>query len=108
MATGGGGVGGVGGVGGAGDADGGRELWRECAQWLTRCGMLRADHRANWPTSSIQDLAHTLRDGVLLCNLLNAIDPNTVDMKDVNQRPQMAQVLLLYNPSPLVICLLYY
>ncbi|XP_077297551.1 vav guanine nucleotide exchange factor [Arctopsyche grandis] len=82
-------VGGVGGVGG--------DLWRECALWLTRTGMLRRDHRANWPSSSIHDLAHTLRDGVLLCNLLNVLDPHTLDMKDVNQRPQMAQFLCLRN-----------
>lgn len=73
-------------------ATGGEELWRECASWLTRCGLLRTDHKANWPQSTIQDLAYTLRDGVLLCNLINVIDPGSVDMKDVNQRPQMAQV----------------
>ncbi|XP_063547819.1 protein vav [Cydia strobilella] len=78
-------------------AAGGEELWRECASWLTRCGLLRPDHKANWETSTIHDLAYTLRDGVLLCNLLNVLQPGCVDMKDVNQRPQMAQFLCMRN-----------
>lgn len=73
-------------------AAGGEDLWRECASWLTRCGLLRPDHKSNWESSSIHDLAYTLRDGVLLCNLLNVLHPGCIDMKDVNQRPQMAQV----------------
>lgn len=73
-------------------AAGGEDLWRECASWLTRCGLLRPDHKANWETSTIHDLAYTLRDGVLLCNLLNVLHPGCIDMKEVNQRPQMAQV----------------
>ncbi|CAK1599337.1 unnamed protein product [Parnassius mnemosyne] len=78
-------------------ASGGEELWRECASWLTRCGLLRPDHKANWETSTIHDLAYTLRDGVLLCNLLNVLHPGCIDMKDVNQRPQMAQFLCMRN-----------
>ncbi|XP_053987337.1 protein vav isoform X2 [Hylaeus volcanicus] len=71
--------------------------WHECAKWLTRCGALRADHKANWPKATAVDLAYTLRDGVLLCNLLNTVDPGCIDMKDVNQKPQMAQFLCLRN-----------
>ncbi|CAG9575420.1 unnamed protein product [Danaus chrysippus] len=78
-------------------AAGGEDLWRECATWLTRCGLLRPDHKANWETSTIHDLAYTLRDGVLLCNLLNTLYPGCIDMKDVNQRPQMAQFLCMRN-----------
>ncbi|XP_041974123.1 protein vav isoform X2 [Aricia agestis] len=78
-------------------AAGGEDLWRECASWLTRCGLLRPDHKANWDTSTIHDLAYTLRDGVLLCNLLNVLYPGCIDMKDVNQRPQMAQFLCMRN-----------
>ena len=68
------------------------EIWRECTKWLTRCGALRPDHKLNWSDSTITDFAYTLRDGVLLCNLLNILDPESFDMKDVNQKPQMAQV----------------
>jgi guanine nucleotide exchange factor VAV len=73
----------------------GSESWKECAGWLTRCDVLRQDHKANWPEASCSDLAYTLRDGVLLCNLLNTLDPGCIDMKDVNQKPQMAQVSVL-------------
>lgn len=73
------------------------DLWRECSSWLTRCGVLRPDHKANWPEATLSDLAYTLRDGVLLCNLLNTLEPGCFDMKDVNQKPQMAQFLCLRN-----------
>jgi guanine nucleotide exchange factor VAV len=73
------------------------ELWRECAAWLTRCGLLRPDHKANWAEATLTDLAYTLRDGVLLCNFINTLDPNSIDMKDVNQKPQFAQVMLYFR-----------
>lgn len=68
--------------------------WRECANWLTRCGAIRSDHKVNWPESTIDDLAHTLRDGVILCNLLNILEPGCLGTKDINQKPQMAQVMI--------------
>ncbi|XP_030764508.1 protein vav-like isoform X1 [Sitophilus oryzae] len=73
------------------------ELWRECASWLTRWEILRHDHKANWPDSKIADLASILRDGVLLCRLVNKIDPGCIDMKEVNLKPTMAQFLCLRN-----------
>lgn len=71
------------------------DLWRECAAWLTRCNVIPPDHKANGPDSEIRVLALTLRDGVLLCNLLNFIDANALDMKDFNRKPQMAQVCVI-------------
>lgn len=73
------------------------DLWRECTAWLTRCKAIPADHKANWADSEIRVLALTLRDGVILCNLLNSIDPNALDMKDFNRKPQMAQVRFSYS-----------
>lgn len=68
------------------------EFWKECAGWLTRWNILRGDHRANWANATIGDLAHTLRDGVLLCTLLSKIDPHCIDMKMVNLKPALARV----------------
>nr|CAD7429950.1 unnamed protein product [Timema monikensis] len=73
------------------------ESWKDCVEWLTRCDVLRRDHKTNWPEASVVDLANTLRDGVLLCNLLNILDPGCIDLKDVNQKPQLAQFLCLRN-----------
>ncbi|GJQ72601.1 hypothetical protein Trydic_g1266 [Trypoxylus dichotomus] len=73
------------------------EFWKECASWLTRWGMLKTDHRANLPSAAIGDLAHTLRDGVLLCTLLSKIDPHCIDMKLVNLKPALARFLCLRN-----------
>lgn len=38
------------------------------------------------------DLAHALRDGVLLCQLLNNLLPQSVNLRQINLRPQMSQV----------------
>ena len=67
-------------------------LWKECADWLVRCQVIRPDHRVKWDTSNTIDLAHTLRDGVLLCHLLNSFIPGCIDLKEINLRPQMSQV----------------
>lgn len=68
------------------------ELWRECANWLTQLGVLRNDHRVKSLNATIVDLANTLRDGVVLCVLLHKLDPNCIDLKDVNMKPVLAQV----------------
>lgn len=73
------------------------DLWRECVNWLTRCKILPIDHKANWPVSEIRVLALTLRDGVLLCNLLLFLDPTSMDKGDFNRKPQMAQFLCCKN-----------
>ncbi|XP_017779604.1 PREDICTED: protein vav isoform X2 [Nicrophorus vespilloides] len=73
------------------------EFWRVCANWLTQLELLRADHRANWSEALIVDLASTLRDGVLLCNLLNKLEPGCIDPKDFSQKPALAQFLCLRN-----------
>lgn len=38
------------------------------------------------------DLAQALRDGVLLCQLLNNLLPQAINLKEINLRPQMSQV----------------
>ena len=72
---------------------------RMCADWLVRCKILAPDHRVTWPQIEgfelVQTLAQTLRDGVLICHLLNALKPGSVDMKEFSQRPQMSQVCIL-------------
>lgn len=69
------------------------DLWRECASWLTRCNIIPPDHKANnIRESDPKILANLLRDGVVLCNLINFLDANALDMKDFHRKPQMAQV----------------
>lgn len=70
-------------------------LWRECARWLIKCEVLPQDHRVTWVTSEVIDLAQTLRDGVLLCQLLNKLAPGCIDLKEISLRPQMSQVTYL-------------
>ncbi|KAG9483272.1 hypothetical protein GDO78_009289, partial [Eleutherodactylus coqui] len=69
------------------------EPWRQCAQWLIRCRVLPPNHRVTWDTAQVFDLAQTLRDGVLMCQLLKNLQPSCINLKDINLRPQMSQVI---------------
>ncbi|XP_028986528.1 guanine nucleotide exchange factor VAV3-like isoform X3 [Betta splendens] len=73
------------------------EYWRQCALWLIGCNVLPANHRVTADTAQVFDLAQTLRDGVLLCQLLNNLRPHTINLKEINLRPQMSQFLCLKN-----------
>ncbi|XP_077409972.1 guanine nucleotide exchange factor VAV3 isoform X1 [Vanacampus margaritifer] len=73
------------------------EYWRQCALWLINCKVLPANHRVTWETAQVFDLAQTLRDGVLLCHLLNNLRPHSINLKEINLRPQMSQFLCLKN-----------
>ncbi|KAM3866282.1 guanine nucleotide exchange factor VAV3-like, partial [Diretmus argenteus] len=73
------------------------EYWRQCALWLISCNVLPANHRVTADSAQVFDLAQTLRDGVLLCQLLNNLRPHTINLKEINLRPQMSQFLCLKN-----------
>ncbi|XP_071347908.1 guanine nucleotide exchange factor VAV3-like isoform X3 [Trachinotus anak] len=73
------------------------EYWRQCAMWLISCKVLPENHRVTAHTAQVFDLAQTLRDGVLLCQLLNNLRPQTINLKEINLRPQMSQFLCLKN-----------
>uniref|UniRef100_A0A672JM83 Guanine nucleotide exchange factor VAV3-like n=1 Tax=Salarias fasciatus TaxID=181472 RepID=A0A672JM83_SALFA len=73
------------------------EYWRQCAMWLIGCKVLPENHRVTAATAQVFDLAQTLRDGVLLCQLLNNLRARTINLKEINLRPQMSQFLCLKN-----------
>uniref|UniRef100_A0A7N6BEH7 Vav guanine nucleotide exchange factor 3 n=1 Tax=Anabas testudineus TaxID=64144 RepID=A0A7N6BEH7_ANATE len=73
------------------------EYWRQCALWLINCKVLPANHRVTWDSAQVFDLAQTLRDGVLLCHLLNNLKSQSINLKEINLRPQMSQFLCLKN-----------
>ncbi|XP_043941978.1 guanine nucleotide exchange factor VAV3 isoform X2 [Protopterus annectens] len=73
------------------------EPWKQCALWLINCKVLPPNHRVTWDTAQVFDLAQTLRDGVLLCQLLNNLKPHSLNLKEINLRPQMSQFLCLKN-----------
>jgi len=80
------------------------EDWRSCAEWLVRCQILVEGHRATSESAQVFDLAQVLRDGVLICHLLNRLHPGAIDSKDFSQRPQMSQVCWL---SDVCFCLAF-
>ncbi|XP_013930829.1 PREDICTED: proto-oncogene vav-like, partial [Thamnophis sirtalis] len=73
------------------------ELWKQCAQWLIQCRVLPPNHRVTSKGAQVCDLAQALRDGVLLCQLLNNLMPHAVNLREINLRPQMSQFLCLKN-----------
>uniref|UniRef100_A0AAY4BER7 Vav guanine nucleotide exchange factor 1 n=1 Tax=Denticeps clupeoides TaxID=299321 RepID=A0AAY4BER7_9TELE len=73
------------------------ELWRQCTAWLIQCRVLPENHRVTWDSAQVCELAHALRDGVLLCQLLNNLLPHAVNLREINLRPQMSQFLCLKN-----------
>ncbi|EPY84687.1 hypothetical protein CB1_000459004 [Camelus ferus] len=70
------------------------EPWKQCAQWLIHCKVLPANHRVTWDSAQVFDLAQTLRDGVLLCQLLNNLRAHSINLKEINLRPQMSQCFI--------------
>lgn len=76
------------------------EQWRQCGRWLIDCKVLPPNHRVVWPSAVAFDLAQALRDGVLLCQLLHNLSPGSIDLKDINFRPQMSQVSAAGAGSP--------
>ncbi|KAG7273978.1 hypothetical protein CRUP_002086 [Coryphaenoides rupestris] len=73
------------------------EYWRQCALWLISCNVLPVNHRVTAASAQVFDLAQTLRDGVLLCQLLNNLRAHTINLKEINLRPQMSQFMCLKN-----------
>ncbi|XP_069783457.1 proto-oncogene vav-like isoform X2 [Narcine bancroftii] len=73
------------------------EHWRQCANWLIDCKVLPPNHRVTWESAQVCDLVWALRDGVLLCQLLNNLQPHSINLKEINLRPQMSQFLCLKN-----------
>jgi guanine nucleotide exchange factor VAV len=66
--------------------------WRLCVEWLIRCNVLPSDHEFTLRDVEVVKLAQSLRDGVLLCHLLNVLSTDCIDPKDFSPRPQMSQV----------------
>jgi guanine nucleotide exchange factor VAV len=72
-------------------------MWQACAEWLCALEVLPANHKVMMPDATFQDLAYTLRDGVLLCHIVSSLDVSSINNTAVNHRPQMAQFLCLKN-----------
>lgn len=69
----------------------GREVeeWKMARDWMVKMGILLPSKAADI-NSTLFDFAQSLRDGVLLCQLANTLEPGAV--KDINTKSQMSQV----------------
>ena len=79
------------------------EEWRQCVEWLVQCQILPSDHKATKRDGTAFDLAQALRDGVLICHLLNQLKPGSVDPKDFSPRPQMSQVCFCFRKTVIAV-----
>ena len=75
-------------------APSGQEEWQMARSWLSSLGVLPEFHRASYPNASVFDLAQSLRDGVLLCQVANRLRPNSI--RDINMKPQMSPVCICF------------
>ena len=75
--------------------------WKLCVEWLVRGEILTPDHRLAKDDAQVFELAQFIRDGVLLCHLLNHLCPGCISSKDFSQRPQMSQVVwfIIFSPG---------
>ena len=85
-----------------------KEDWRLCADWLVRCQILASNHPVTQGHTEVFELAQLLRDGVLLCHLLNKLKPGSIDTKDFSQRPQMCQVCEKTSSKCWILCQLFF
>ena len=74
------------------DSDAMADDWKLCADWLVRCEILAPEHPAAKPSGQLQNLAAVLRDGVLICMLLNRLRPGAIDSKEFSPHPQVSLV----------------
>ena len=58
-------------------------VWRECLGWLDQWRVIPPGHQALSPGAGPRELVLLLRDGVVLCQLVHCLDPQSVDMTQV-------------------------
>ncbi|KAI1724562.1 rhoGEF domain-containing protein [Ditylenchus destructor] len=78
-------------------ANGERELWIQCVDWLMSTGLL--DSSASPRLSKPADLASMLRDGVLLCELALILQPGCIDRRNIFMVNRMSPFMWSKNIS---------
>ena len=59
-------------------------LWKECILWLDKFKVIPPGHPSlSGSSAGPHDLVLLLRDGVVLCQLVHCLDPQSVDMTQV-------------------------
>ena len=67
-------------------------MWKSVTKWITSLEVLPPNK-----INSCQDLAFSLRDGVILCHIASRLDEASISLKSINHKTQMAQFLSLQN-----------
>ena len=73
--------------------------WKLAAKWLCMCGCLPEYLKGQLDKDSltISKFGMELRNGVILCNLLNYLKPNSIDLSKVSKHSKTSRVMSAYN-----------
>jgi hypothetical protein len=84
----------------------GEQSWLECAKWLDDCGVLTEQLQEQLRKNSLtlRNFAYGLRDGIILCNLLNALSPASIDFSQIAYRAQSRHACIKNIQYFLVLC----
>lgn len=65
-----------------------QQSWLECAKWLDSCLVLTEQLRSRLRMNNLKlnEFSCGLRDGVILCNLLNYLSPGSIDSSQIARR----------------------
>ena len=71
------------------------EDWRKCLDWFKRCQVITPKDTALYSEQvQVFELSKEMRQGVIICHLLNRLVPGAIDQKEFNVRPHSSQVRL--------------
>ena len=58
---------------------GGREDWKRALDWLVEIGVVPTSHPLSNPDCEVVQFAQAISDGVILCELINLLIPNSIN-----------------------------
>ena len=71
--------------------EGREEEWERCMEWMGRERVVAADNKILWSRTAAE-FSDGLKDGVVLCLLLNRLKPGVLESKEFSQHPKESQV----------------
>ena len=76
-----------------------QQSWLECAKWLDACGVIAEPLRSRLRMNNLKlnELSHAIKDGVMLCNLMNTLLPGSIDLSQIARRVEKNRSACIKN-----------
>lgn len=76
-----------------------KDDWKLAAKWLLQCNCLPEHLKSQLAkdTLTLKTFGVELRNGVILCNLLNYLIPNSVNLSKISKHSKQSRVMSAYN-----------